>query len=279
METENKAEYREKYERLKDELESFLKNDIIVAFSGGADSSLLLKTACLQAKKNAAKVYAVTVQTMLHPKEDLQIAEKVAEETGAIHKILTVDELKEAGIIDNPPNRCYLCKKSIFQKIKKLARERGISVILEGTNAEDMQVYRPGIQALKELAIISPLADCGFTKQEIRQLLREFGVSVAERPASPCLATRLPYGAQITHEKLQKIAEGEAFIRAKGFYNVRLRMHDELARIEVDKNEIPRMLSCGKEIIARLKELGFVYVTLDMEGFRSGSMDGKLWKQ
>lgn len=266
----------EKYIRLTAMLDRWAREDIAVAFSGGVDSSLLLRLACDAAKEYGTKVYAVTVVTKLHPGSDLKTAERVAQEMGAAHQVLETDELEEAGIEDNPPDRCYRCKRSIFRKIKSRAEMLGVRYILEGTNEDDLHEYRPGIQALRELEIISPLAECGITKEEVRALAAARGVSVAERPASPCLATRLPYGTHITCDKLRMIEEGEALIREMGFYNVRLRLHGDIARIEVDEEDIPRLVRCGKEITEQLKKLGFTYITVDLEGFRSGSMDIKI---
>ena len=155
----------------------------------------------------------------------------------------------------------------------ELARTLGISTIIEGTNEDDLHVYRPGIQALKELGIISPLAACGITKAEVRELALARGISVANRPSMPCLATRLPYGDSISYELLAQIDKGEQYVRSFGFYNVRLRVHDTITRIEVDQKDIPKLLEHREEIIAELKKLGFVYITVDLEGFRSGSMD------
>lgn len=264
---------KEKTMLLADKIRTYTKQDVIIAFSGGADSSLLLKLACDAARANGTQVYAVTVQTMLHPKSDLAVAGRVAKETGAVHKILKIDELRETGIEKNPTDRCYRCKKGIFLKVQQLANELGIGVILEGTNEDDLHQYRPGIRALQELGIISPLAECGITKKEIRQLAKELGISVAERPASPCLATRLPYGTRITYDILEKIEAGEVYIRSLGCYNVRLRVHGETARIEVDSGDMIKLVEQREAVVRYLKTLGFVYCTVDLEGFRSGSMD------
>ena len=149
----------------------------------------------------------------------------------------------------------------------------GASVILEGTNEDDLHVYRPGLRAIRELEIISPLADTGFTKEEVRKLAEELGISVAKRPSTPCLATRLPYGEEIRPEMLEKIAKGEAFLREQGFPVVRLRVHGNIARIEIPQGDFGRFSELGGEIARELKKMGFLYITLDMEGFRSGSMD------
>lgn len=258
-----------------EKMREYTEQDIAVAFSGGADSALLLHLACEYARENGTMVYAVTAKTRLHPAGDLKIAAKVAEEAGAVHKIIEIDELKETGIENNPIDRCYRCKKGIFQKICAFAEAHGITVILDGTNADDLNEYRPGIRALRELGIISPLAECNLGKREIRELAEEYGISVAKRPASPCLATRLPYGEKITYEVLRRIDAGESYLRSKGFYNVRLRVHGDIARIEVDPEDITKLVNMRTEIIAYLKEQGFLYVTADLEGFRSGSMDEK----
>lgn len=269
----------EKYNRLEKMLDEWADEDIIVAFSGGVDSGLLLKAACKAAAERGTAVHAVTVMTRLHPRSDVSTAREVARETGAIHHVIEIDELDEAGISDNPVDRCYRCKKSIFHKIGVLAEELGIRHILEGTNEDDFHEYRPGLRALKELGILSPLAQCGMTKREVRELAAHYGVSVAERPSSPCLATRFPYGTHITYDQIQMIEEGEALIRKMGFYNVRLRLHGDIARIEVDVEDIPELARRGEETAGQLRKLGFGYVTVDLEGFRSGSMDETLQKQ
>ena len=281
----------QKYEKLKELIKGYVSEGIAVAFSGGVDSALLLKLACMEAGEKSA-VYAVTAQTKLHPAGDLENAKRIAKEFGAEHKVLYMDELAEYGIETNPVNRCYLCKRGIFQNIKNLAGEVGAGCILEGTNADDLQQYRPGIQALRELQIISPLCECGLTKAEIRELAEYLGISAAKRPSAPCLATRLPYGTRISYELLARIDEGERYLRELGFYNVRLRAHkltvkvnvensenteeketEWLVRIEVDREDIPRLLDYREELVYKIKKLGFDRVTVDLEGFRSGSMD------
>lgn len=267
------AESSDKWSKLKARMNEYAKEDIIVAFSGGVDSSLLLKLACDMAAVNGTRVYAVTAQTRLHPKGDLASAKETAGEMGACHVVISIDELEEAHIEKNPADRCYRCKKSIFLKICKLAKEKGVRHILDGTNGDDLKEYRPGIRALKELGIESPLSEYEITKKEIREFAKELNISAAERPASPCLATRLPYGSLITYQQLDKIEEGETCIRTLGFYNVRLRVHGNIARIEVDRADIPVLIEKKEKIITQLKKLGFTYITVDLEGFRSGSMD------
>lgn len=268
--TEN---YQTKKENLKKMLCEYAREDMVLAFSGGVDSSILLKMCCEASKNTGKKVYGVTVHTRLHPSGDLAIAKKVCEETGAEHIVLYADELMEAGIDHNPVDRCYLCKRCIFQKIKELADELGSPMVIEGTNEDDLHVYRPGIRALKELGIISPLALCGITKEEVRALAREYGVSVANRPSTPCMATRFPYGTKIDYDQLHLAELGESWFTENGYYNVRLRIHGDILRIEVDEEELPRVLKERKKIIEKMKELGYSYITIDLEGFRSGSMD------
>lgn len=268
--------YKERCSRLKDILKEVTKENVMLAFSGGVDSSLLLKLLCQAAKETGRQVVAVTMATELHPVQDAEIARQVAEESGAVHKVICVDELSHAGIQYNPENRCYLCKKYLFSELLRAADKAGISTVLEGTNADDLKVYRPGIQAVKELGIQSPLAEAGMTKADIRKLASEYGISVADRPASPCLATRFPYGTKLSIENMQMADEAEKFIRDLGFYNVRVRIHQDTARIEVDDKDLSSFLNYRKTVILRLKELGFTYITADLEGFRSGSMDVNL---
>lgn len=265
--------YLKKKGQLRQKMEQYAGQDMMVAFSGGVDSSLLLKLAYEAAEKTGKKVYAVTMQTRLHPVREIEEAKRVCEEIGAVPMVIAVDELEEAGIMNNPVERCYLCKKHLFLKMKEKAADLGISVILEGTNEDDLHVYRPGIKALRELQIISPLAEAGLTKAEVRKMACEYGISVSSKPAAPCLATRFPYGAELTYEKMAQVEKGEAFLKEIGLHNVRVRVHDRLARIEVDENAFAEVLAHKKEITEYMKDLGYVYITLDLEGFRSGSMD------
>lgn len=262
-------QYEEKKIRLKKQIQAYAGEGCIVAFSGGVDSSLLLKLVC-EAK---GRVWAVTMQTRLHPVCEIDHAQRVAEEIGAPHLVIPVDELEEAGIRQNPPDRCYLCKKHLFTRILQKAESLDIPNILEGTNEDDLHVYRPGLKALRELGVASPLADAGFTKAEVRRLAEEYGLSVADRPAAPCMATRFPYGTGLAYEELQKAAQGEAYLKGFGLYNVRLRIHGGIARIETDTEGFSVLLSRRQDVISYLKDLGYTYITLDLEGFRSGSMD------
>ncbi|MCM1160156.1 MAG: ATP-dependent sacrificial sulfur transferase LarE [Roseburia sp.] len=267
------SSYEEKCSRLRAMMKEYAKQNVAVAFSGGVDSSLLLKMAVAYAKEQGTMVYGITADTELHPSGDMEIAEKVAKETGAEHILLRIKELKQVDILQNPIDRCYRCKKYLFGEMKKKAGQSGAVNLLEGTNADDLLSYRPGIRAIEELGVKSPLKEAGLTKMEVRKLASEYGISVADRPSAPCLATRFPYGETLTSLKLKHVEQGEAFLKTLGFYNVRLRVHGEIARIEVDEAYMPELLERKREVAAYLKELGYSYITLDLEGFRSGSMD------
>ena len=178
----------------------------------------------------------------------------------------------------NTRTLAFQVSEDLFGRLKAFADERGIPCLMDGTNEDDLHVYRPGLQAVRELGIISPLADAGFTKKEVRQLAAELGVSVADRPSTPCLATRLPYGAEIKAEVLEQIEKGEEFLKKEGFFQVRLRLHGEIARIEIPQKDFSEFLDKRERIAEQLKKLGFSYITLDIQGFRSGSMDENIKK-
>ena len=266
-------DFENKKKNLQAMMDRLAKEDIFLAFSGGVDSSLLLKLACNSVKKTGKQVYAVMFATRLHPACDQENAEKVAKELGGTYVVLKVDELEQEEIRKNPSDRCYLCKRYLFSQLKAFGEEKNGTVFLDGTNADDLTVYRPGLKALKELGIISPLAECAMTKEEVRRMASGYGISSAGRPSTPCMATRLPYGAELDHDVLEKIEKGEELIRDRISGNVRLRLHGDVARIEIDKERFQEFLEKGDDIINGLKKLGFLYITLDMEGFRSGSMD------
>ncbi|SHH85092.1 ATP-dependent sacrificial sulfur transferase LarE [Sporanaerobacter acetigenes] len=263
----------DKYMILQNEILKLVEEGACVAFSGGVDSSLILKMVCDAGKKYNKKIYAVTFNTKLHPMEDINISKEVAKSMGAIHKIIDVDEFENEKILTNPVDRCYQCKKYLFEKLLEFAEENDIKYVLDGTNADDLKEYRPGIKALRELGIISPLAQFDINKKEVRQMAKNLNISVATRPSAPCLATRLPYNTNITFELLNKIEKAETYIKGLGFAVVRVRVHGDIVRIEIEKEEFLRFLDKKDLIISYLKDLGFIYITLDLEGFRSGSMD------
>lgn len=246
---------------------------LCVAFSGGVDSSFLLKAACDTAKNSSLPVLAVTFSTALHPTGDVAQCEEMAKQFGAVHKVICIDEFSNPAITKNPIDRCYHCKKLLFLTLIKTAEEAGYGYIMDGSNYDDLNAYRPGMKALKELSIHSPLLELEFKKEHIRSLAESLHVPSFHKPSAPCLATRLPYNTPFDFNKLRQIEKGEDYLKTLGFYNVRLRLHEEIARLEIDAIDFPVLLNHKEEIISHLKELGFRYITLDLEGFRSGSMD------
>lgn len=274
-----KMNIENKYLELEEELSKLVEGGICIAFSGGVDSSLILKMACEAGKKQNKYVHAITFETKLHPVSDVTISKRVAGEMGAIHKIIQINEFENKEILKNPVDRCYQCKKTLFINLFEFAKENGLKYVVDGTNADDLTVYRPGVRALGELGVISPLAKLGIAKGEVREMAKKLNISVASRPSAPCMATRLPYNTEINFELLENIEKGEEFIKNLGFQVVRVRVHNDIARIEVEQKELTKFLENRKVIIDYLKNLGFVYVTLDLEGFRSGSMDVYIKKQ
>lgn len=266
-------EYQRKKAALHQMLEEYVQEDVMLAFSGGADSGLLLYMLCEKAKIYGTRVHAVTVHTTLHPAHEIEEAAREAQKAGSYHSVMEADELKEAGIAANPADRCYRCKRYLYGKMVELAAERGIRYIMEGTNEDDLHVYRPGILAVRELGIISPLAAVHMHKDEVRNLASEYGITLAKKPASPCLATRFPYGTRLRYEDMRRVERAEEFLRGEGFYNVRVRVHGDIARIEVDEKDMGKILSLRQGLLAYFRDLGYAYITLDLEGFRSGSMD------
>lgn len=265
--------YGEKCKKLYEILEEMTKRDVAIAFSGGVDSSLLLKTVSECASKNGTKVYAITADTELLPSEDCTVAAEVAEEIEAEHIVVKINVLDETNISQNPPDRCYHCKKCLFTAMRNAAENLGAAVLADGTNADDMKVYRPGIRALEELDIRSPLKEANLTKADVRRLAGERNLSVAARPSAPCLATRFPYGELLSQEKLRAVEKGEAFLKRYADGNIRLRVHGAIARIEAEPQRIAELFRHREKIAAYLKALGYRYITMDLEGFRSGSMD------
>ena len=261
-------------ESLNKKLESILqKGDCCVAFSAGVDSTLVLKLVCGLAGKLGRKVYAVTFHTMLHPRADMELAMHLAGEYGVEAAVLEVDEYEISEILDNPPDRCFYCKDYLFRTLTDFAREKGCASVLDGTNADDRKVFRPGLLALQKNGVISPLAECGITKDQVRRMAAFLNLETASKPSSPCLATRLPYGDRLDRNLLQQIEAGEDYLKSLGFRTSRLRVHGTVVRIELEPEDFSLMLSFREELVRRLKELGFCYITLDLQGLRSGSMD------
>ena len=262
-----------KFEKLKMNIQELVKDGACIAFSGGVDSSLILKIATDAGKEFGVDVHAVTFETKLHPVSDVQVSRNVAKEMGAVHTIIKVDEFENIELLNNPVNRCYICKKMLFESLFEVAKNNNLKYVIDGTNADDHKVYRPGIKALSELGVISPLAELSISKAEVREFAKDLSISVASRPSAPCMATRLPYNTEIRFELLKRIEEGEEIIKGLGFSIIRLRIHGEIARIEVPKEDFTKFMTCKDLVVSKLKNLGFSYITLDLEGFRSGSMD------
>jgi uncharacterized protein len=243
---------------------------LCIAFSGGVDSTLLLKAA---SQVLGEKLTAVTFSSRLSPKIEIDEAQKLAKQYHVRHYTLEFDEFEDERILGNPPERCYLCKKYIFTKLLAFCAKYDLGAVADGTNADDLTQHRPGLRALRELRIYSPLAVCGFTKQEVRTLAADLGVAVHNKPSAPCLATRIPYGTRLTDELLKRVESSEQYLSSLGLKGCRVRAYDQLARIEVQTADFSLLLQSKDEIISQLKSLGFVYITLDLDGFRSGSMD------
>ncbi|SOC01407.1 ATP-dependent sacrificial sulfur transferase LarE [Pseudobutyrivibrio ruminis] len=267
-------ELMDKYDRLKDYFKDLGK--VAVAFSSGVDSTFLLYAAHDAIGDNAI---AVTASSCSFPKRELNEAIDYAKSLGVRHFIVESEELEIDGFAQNPPNRCYLCKKELFEKMFALAKEQGIDYVAEGSNLDDNGDYRPGLQAVAELGAKSPLRDIGFTKSEIRQLSKEFGLPTAEKQSFACLASRFPYGETISEKKLSMVDKAEQFLLDEGFKQFRVRIHgDNVARIELSPSDFPRMYdeAFRLKVYDKLKEYGFAYVALDLKGYRTGSMNETL---
>ena len=250
---------------------------VIVGYSGGVDSAFLLKMAVDTLGKN---VIAVLSNSATYPTREFESAVKFAESLGVEFMIINTYETDDLKFRENPPDRCYFCKTELYSKLQEIATEKGISYVLDGSNLDDTGDFRPGMKAVKEQKIFSPLVDAQFTKDDIRSMSRELGLPTWDKPALPCLSSRFPYGIGIDREKLSMVDRAENFLTACGFRNVRVRHHEHTAKIEVPEEDIERLLgnNLRKEVVRKLKELGYKYVTVDLQGFRSGSMNEVLSK-
>ncbi len=242
-----------------------------VGFSGGVDSTFLLKAAH---DVLGDDVLAITVAAAVHPRAELDEAKELASAMGVRHIVVEVDALSMAAFKTNARDRCYHCKLDVFAQIQRLAAESGISNVADGTNADDIGDDRPGLKAVEELGILTPLRDAGLTKADIRALSHELDLPTWDKPAYACLATRFPYGTEITAEKLDVIERAEAAVHELGFVASRVRYHGDVARVEVQAGDVENAArpETAAEIVRRLKEVGFRYVTLDLQGYRVGSM-------
>ena len=250
----------------------------LVAFSGGVDSSFLLKMASEVLGKD--KVVAVSAKSETYPGEELESSKEIAKEFGVEHLVIQSEELQIPQFKMNPSDRCYYCKTELFQKLKDVAKKRGLNFVIDGTNYDDISDHRPGMKALGELGIRSPLKEAMMTKEDIRSFSRKMGLKTWNKPSFACLASRFPYGKEITKEKLSIVDKAESFLRGLNFKQVRVRHHGEIARIELERKDIGNFISKGliDKVIKKFKELGFLYVTLDLEGYRTGSMNEPLKK-
>ncbi len=246
----------------------------VLAYSGGVDSTLLLKALQI----SGIRTLAVTALSDITPRDNLLTAKKMAEELGIEHRIIETDELSIKEFVNNTPERCFFCKDKRFKQFSDMTLSEGYSYLLDGTNADDSLDYRPGMKAAAKYDVISPLKVAGLSKEEVRGLSRQLGLTTWDKPSSPCLATRFPYGQLITKDALKRIEEAEEFLRGLGFYKVRVRDHGTVARIEVGEGEISLLLIPKRRslISEKLRFLGYRFVSLDLDGYKMGSMNRML---
>jgi uncharacterized protein len=245
---------------------------VVVAYSGGVDSTLL---AVASSRVLEGRALAVTAASPTYPRSELEGARALANRLGLRHMVIETDELANAAFVQNDRRRCYYCKSELFSRLWEIARELGYAAVAEGSNADDQDDYRPGREAAKELGVRSPLLEAGLTKEEIRRLSRDWGLPTWSKPSFACLSSRFPYGIPITSEALERIGQAEEYLRSLGLGQLRVRHHHPIARIEVDPDSFPLLLDADirRKLVQRFRELGYSYVTLDLEGYRTGSLN------
>lgn len=245
---------------------------VLIAYSGGTDSTFLLKIAREELRN---KVFAVTINSEIYFRKEITDAKKMTEKLGIKHLIVENSILTNKEFISNPPDRCYICKRELFSKINGIAQEYNLNYVIDGSNHDDISDYRPGMRAVKELKIRSPLQEALLTKNDIRLISKEMNLPTWDKPSNSCLATRIPYGEKITLKKLKKIDCAEEFIRNLGINQIRVRLHNNLARIEVKDEDLVNLLKedLRNKIVTRFRQLGFIYITIDLQGYRTGSMN------
>lgn len=246
---------------------------VLIAYSGGTDSTLLLKIA---KDTLGEKVLAVTANSPTYSSEEMKAAEKMAKTLAAKHLIIETQELADPNFVTNPPDRCYHCKQELFRKLGAVAKERDLNYVLDGSNYDDLSDFRPGMRAGQELGVRSPLKEAMLTKEDIRKFSKELGLPTWDKPSLACLASRFPYGTMITEEVLVKLDKAERFIKGLKIAQVRVRHHGTLARIEVLKEDLSVLVQRRDEIVRTFKDLGYTYVTVDLQGYRTGSMNETL---
>lgn len=264
-------EQQEKFEVLKNYLKEL--GSVAVAFSSGVDSTFLLKTAH---DILGEKCIAVTAMSCSFPKRELEEAKDFCRKEGIRHIIVESEELEIEGFCQNPKNRCYLCKRELFEKIGQIAEKENLSAIAEGSNLDDNGDYRPGLQAVAELGVKSPLRYSNLSKEDIRALSKDMGLHTWEKQSFACLSSRFVYGETISREKLSMVDRAEQLLLDLGFHQLRVRIHDKMARIEVMPDEFEKLLENRNLIITELKNYGFTYIALDLQGYRTGSMNETL---
>lgn len=257
-----------KFKKLKEYIKSL--NSVAVAFSSGVDSTFLLKVCSMLLKENCV---AFTAKSCSFPERELNEAIEFCKKENIKHIIFNSEELDIDGFSNNPVNRCYLCKKELFKKIQKISKENNIENIVEGSNIDDLGDYRPGLEAVRELNVKSPLRYSNMTKAEIRELSKELGLDTYKKQSFACLSSRFVYGEKITKEKLKMVELAEQMLLDEGFHQVRVRIHGNIARIEIMPEEFEKLLDIRKKINYEFKKLGFSYITMDLSGYRTGSMN------